>query len=322
MSTASPAGKSFPGLAGGAPLGVGLALGSQIVLQISAAAATGLFPRVGAIGAVGIRLGLAAVMLLAFFRPSLRTMRRSNWSVVLQYGAALAGMNVLFYEAILRLPLGAAVTLTLLGPLTLSVVASRVWSSVLWGLLALTGVALLGRDGFTKLDLLGVGCAVGAGALWACYIVSAQRSAATLPRLDGLALAMAVAAVGLAPFAVASAGTRLFSPPVIALAAAVAALSSIPYALEALSLRRLSSSTFAVLMSSAPAIAALVGAVLLGQRIDASGALAIGCVVVASAGAVATPSDRDRHRPRPQPRRRPSLPKPSSDAPEDGRVVL
>jgi hypothetical protein len=138
--------------------------------------------------------------------------------------------------------------------------------------------------------------------LWACYILTAQRSATTLAGLDGLALAMAVGAVAVAPFSLAAAGPALFSPAVLAVGAAVAALSSLlPYALEAISLRRLPSSTFAVLMSLAPAVASATGAVLLGQRIDAIGALAIVCVVAASAGAVAT-SARRRHHDRQAPR--------------------
>jgi inner membrane transporter RhtA len=223
---------------------------------------------------------------------------------------------VLFYEAIARLPLGTAVTLEILGPLALSVLASRRLLSVLWATLALTGVVLLGHGGLTDLDAVGVGCALGAGGLWACYILTAQRSATTLAGLDGLALAMAVGAVAVAPFSLAAAGPALFSPAVLAAGAAVAALSSLlPYALEAISLRRLPSSTFAVLMSLAPAVAATTGAVLLDQPMDAISALAIACVVAASAGAVATSVRRPHHdHQSPRPSAQPS-------SPQDRRAV-
>ena len=299
--------------AAGTRLGVGLVLGGQLAQQVGAAVATGLFDRVGAIGVVGLRLGVSAVVLLALCRPSLRAVRRAGWPVVVGYGGALAGMNVLFYEAIARLPLGTAVTLEILGPLALSVLASRRWLSVLWATLALTGMVLLGHGGLADLDAAGVGCALGAGALWACYILTAQRSATTLAGLDGLALAMAVGAVAVAPFSLTAAGPALFSPAVLAAGAAVAALSSLlPYALEAISLRRLPSGTFAVLMSLAPAVAATTGAVLLDQPLDAISALAIACVVAASAGAVATSAPRRRQAPR-------TSAQPSS--PQDRRAV-
>jgi inner membrane transporter RhtA len=303
-------------LAAGTRLGVGLVLGGQLAQQVGAAVVTGLFDRVGPVGVVGLRLGLSAVVLLALCRPSLRAVRRAGWPVVVGYGGALAGMNVLFYEAIARLPLGTAVTLEILGPLALSVLASRRLLSVLWATLALTGVVLLGHGGLTDLDAVGVGCALGAGGLWACYILTAQRSAITLTGLDGLALAMAVGAVAVAPFSLAAAGPALFSPAVLAAGAAVAALSSLlPYALEAISLRRLPSSTFAVLMSLAPAVAATTGAVLLDQPMDAISALAIACVVAASAGAVATSVRRPHHdHQSPRPSAQPS-------SPQDRRAV-
>jgi inner membrane transporter RhtA len=249
--------------AAGTRLGVGLVLCGQLAQQVGAAVATGLFDRVGPVGVVGLRLAVSAVVLLALCRPSLRAVRRAGWRVVVGYGGALAGMNVLFYEAVARMPLGTAVTLEILGPLTLSVLASRRLLSVLWAVLALTGVVLLTSGGLTDLDVVGVGCALGAGALWACYILTAQRSATTLAGLDGLALAMAVGAVVVAPFSLAAAGPALFSPAVLAVGGVVATLSSLlPHALEAISLRRLASSTFAVLMSLAPAVAAITGAVL------------------------------------------------------------
>ncbi|MDG4864900.1 EamA family transporter, partial [Streptomyces sp. T-3] len=133
----------------------------------------------------------AAVLLLAVVRPRLRGYSRGDWAVACGYGLALGGMNILFYQAIDRIPLGAAVTLEVLGPLLLSVVVSRRAASLLWAALALAGVYLLGSGGggFGELDLVGVAFALGAGAMWAGYIVQGGRAGARFPRLDGLAIA-------------------------------------------------------------------------------------------------------------------------------------
>src|SRR3954447_17144697 len=289
-TTALAAQRTSTASSAGTRLGVGLVLIGQLAQQVGAAVATGLFSSIGVTAVVGLRLGVAAIILLAVCRPSLRAVRHAGWLVVVAYGGALAGMNVLFYEAISRVPMGAAVTLEILGPLALSVLASGRLLSLLWAALALTGVGLLGHGDLSGSSFVGIACALGAGVLWACYILTAQRSTTTVAGLDGLALAMAVAAAAVAPFALADAGPDLLGPSVLVAGAAVAVLSSLlPYALEAISLRRLPSSTFAVLMSLAPVVAAITGATLLDQRIDVLGALAIGCVVVATAGAIAIP---------------------------------
>src|SRR5690242_10071288 len=159
-----------------------------------------------------MRLAFGAVMLLLVCRPSLRGRSRADWTVITAFGAALAGMNTVFYEAIERIPLGTAVTLEVLGPLTLSVVAARRASAWLWALLALAGVALLGRDGFSLVDPVGALLALVAGALWATYIVLNAHTGSRFPRADGLALAMGVAAVLTLPLGVLGAGPQLLHP--------------------------------------------------------------------------------------------------------------
>ncbi|MFI9806494.1 EamA family transporter [Streptomyces sp. NPDC052301] len=276
---------------------VGLVLAGGISVQFGGALAVTLMPRAGAAGVVALRLLAAATVLLLVCRPRLRGHSRTDWGTVLVFGIAMGAMNGLFYEAVARIPLGPAVTLEVLGPLTLSVLASRRAINVLWAGLALLGVFLLGRGGFGDLDVTGVAFALGAGAMWAAYIVFSARTGRRFPQADGLALAMAVAALLFLPIGIASAGTRLLDPTTVALGSAVALLSSVlPYTLELLALRRLPASTFAVLMSLEPAIAATAGFLILGQSLSAAEAAAIALVIAASIGAIRTQVGRGRPR--------------------------
>ncbi|QCX80709.1 Threonine/homoserine exporter RhtA [Streptomyces sp. YIM 121038] len=269
--------------------GVGLVLAGAVTVQFGSAVAALLFPRAGALGTVALRVTFAAVLLLVVTRPRLRGHTRTDWAVAGAYGLALGGMNVLFYQAIDRIPLGAAVTLEVLGPLLLSVVAARRAASLLWAGLALTGVFLLGQGGFGRLDAVGVAFALGAGAMWAAYIVFSARAGARFPRLDALALAMTVAMLVSLPLGIGAAGATLLEPGVLALGLVIAVMSSgIPYALELLALRRLPAATFAVLTSLSPALAALAGYLVLGQGLSPLQCAAIALVVAASVGAVRT----------------------------------
>ncbi|TVL89322.1 DMT family transporter [Streptomyces sp. SAJ15] len=288
-STAVRIQKSTAPASVGSLAGIGLMLAGTLSVQFGSAVAALLFPRVEALGVVALRVTIAAVLLLVVCRPRLRGHSRADWAVVGAFGLALGGMNILFYQAIDRIPLGPAVTLEVLGPLLLSVATARRAVSLAWAGLALGGVFLLGRDGFDQLNPAGAGFALGAGVMCAAYIVCNSRAGARFPRLDGLALAMGVAALVSLPLGVGSAGTTLLEPEVLGLGLAVALLSSgLPYTLELLALRRLPASTFAVLMSLAPAVAALAGFLVLGQTLSVSQCLAIALVVAASAGAVRT----------------------------------
>ncbi|MER6564918.1 EamA family transporter [Streptomyces sp. NPDC001093] len=268
---------------------VGLVLAGAISVQFGGALAVTLIPRAGAPGVVTLRLLAAAVVLLLVCRPRLRGHSRTDWGTVIAFGIAMGAMNGLFYEAVARIPLGPAVTLEVLGPLTLSVLASRRAVNALWAGLALLGVFLLGGGGFSDLDPIGVAFALGAGAMWAVYILFSARTGRRFPQADGLALAMAVAALLFLPIGIASAGTRLLNPTILALGSAIALLSSVlPYTLELLALRRLPASTFAILMSLEPAIAATAGFLILGQSLSLTEAAAIALVIAASIGAVRT----------------------------------
>jgi len=266
---------------------IGLVVVGLCCQEVGASLAVVLFPQVGPLGMVMLRLVFSALILGLIARPSWRGRTRAAWVGVIQLGLALAVMNGFFYLALERLPLGVTVTIEVLGPLTLSIIASRRASAWIWAGLALVGVLALGGGGFDRLDLLGVVFALGAAVTWALYILASAKVGAAFPKLDGLAFAMAVGAVVSLPFGIADAGSALLRLDLVALGAAVALLSStIPYALELIALRRLPAAAFAILMALAPATAALAGFLLLGQHLTALELVGIALVIVASVGAV------------------------------------
>ncbi|WP_179851057.1 EamA family transporter [Streptomyces sp. TLI_55] len=274
---------------------IGLVLSAGISVQFGGALAASLMPRAGALGVVTLRLVAAALVLLVVCRPRVRGHSRADWATVIVFGLTMAGMNGLFYQSIARIPLGPAVALEVLGPLTLSVFASRRAINLVWAGLALAGVVLLSGGGFGSLDVVGVLFALGAGAMWAAYIVFSARTGRRFPQADGLALAMAVAAVVFLPLGIVESGTKLLDPTTIALGSAVAVLSSVlPYTLELIALRRLPASTFAILMSLEPAIAATAGFLVLSQSLSATEAVAIALVIAASMGVVLTQVGRGK----------------------------
>jgi inner membrane transporter RhtA len=274
---------------------VGLVLAGGVSVQFGGAVAVSLIPRAGALGVVTLRLVVAAIVLLLACRPRLRGHSRADWGTVVVFGITMAAMNGLFYQAVARIPLGLAVTLEVLGPLALSVLASRRAVNLIWAALALAGVFLLGGADFSGLDPAGVAFALSAGAMWAAYIVFSARTGRRFPQADGLAMAMAVAAVLFVPLGIAESGTKLLVPVTIGLGAAVAMLSSVlPYTLELLALRRLPASTFAILMSLEPALAATAGFLILGQSLTATQVVAIALVIGASMGAVRTQAGRGK----------------------------
>lgn len=255
--------------------------------EVGASFAVLLFPQTGPLGIVMLRLLFSAVLLLIIARPRLRGHAGSAWRSVIGFGVVLASMNGLFYLALERLPLGVTVTIEVLGPLTLSILTATGAARWVWAGLALGGVVALGAGGWDRLDALGVLFALGAAVSWALYILASARVGREFPRLDGLALAMAVGAVIALPFGIAQAGSALLRLDILAIGAAVALLSStIPYALELIALRRLAASAFAILMSLGPATASIAGFLLLGQHLSWLELGGIALVIVASIGAV------------------------------------
>jgi inner membrane transporter RhtA len=258
-----------------------------LTVQVGAAVAKHLFGAVGSTGTVALRLIFAALVLLALWRPSLRMTRRA-WQVAVAYGAVLGAMNLCFYLALERAPLGIVVTIEFLGPLAIALAGSRRWLDGLWALLAAGGVVLL-AEGRGDLQLAGLLFALAAAACWAGYILLSAALGRHTTQGDGLAIGMAFAAATVVPVGIAESGTALLDPWVLILGLAVALLSSvIPYSLELEALRRIPPRVFGILMSLEPAVAALVGLVVLGEILQPVQWLAVLCVVTASAGATRT----------------------------------
>ncbi len=283
---AAPSMRTRPG--GGTPL----VLVSITSVQLGAGFARQLFADVGPAAVVMMRQGGAALVLLIVARPRLRGRSRADWTTILAFGAVLAAMNLTFYEAVARLPLGIAVTIELLGPLGLAVGLSRGRRELAWAAVAVTGALLLGEGG-GHLDPAGIAFALLAAVGWASYILLSGAVGRRSSGIDGLALAMAVASLATAPLGL-RAGGALLDRRVLTIGALVALLSGlVPFSLELVALRRVRPRVFGVLMSLSPVAAALSGFVVLGQRLGSVQLAAIAMVIVASVGTVR----RERARP-------------------------
>jgi inner membrane transporter RhtA len=277
-----------PPRAGGIALPIAALVAAMVSLQCGSTFAKGLFPAVGPVGTGALRVGFSAIILLGVWRPWRRalTVRGAGWIAL--YGVTLGAMNLLFYSALVRLPLGPAVAIEFAGPLAVALAASRRPADFAWIAVAALGLGLLlPIAGTSGLDPVGVVFAAGAGLAWALYILAGQRAG----RVDGgqaVSLGMLGAALVAAPFGLAQAGADLFAPATLAAGLVVAILSSaLPYSLEMVALRRLDQKVFGVLMSLEPAIAAIAGLALMGERLTGVQWLAILLVIAASAGITA-----------------------------------
>ena len=262
-----------------------LVLAGIISVQFGGALAQTLVPVIGAGGAVTMRLLFATVLLLVVARPRWRGHGRRAWATVGAFGVALGMMNFAFYGALAHLPIGVAVTIEFIGPLTLAAVLSRRLLDGVAVLAAALGVVLISEAFETPLDQLewtGILLALAAGGFWAAYIVLSGRTGALFPRLEGLALAMVVATLVTLPFGVGSIPD--WTATTVAKGLGIAVLSSVlPYSLELLALRRLSAKVFGILLSLEPAAAAVAGLLVLGQRLSPVQLAGMGLVVAASA---------------------------------------
>jgi len=258
-------------------------------VQGGAAIAKGLFPVLGATGTVSLRVILSALMLLAAFRPRLARFTAAQWRAVIPYGVVLGVMNLVFYQAIARIPLGLGVTLEFIGPLGVAVAGSRRALDVVWVVLAAAGIALIAPWSGGGADPLGVALALAAGACWAAYILLGGHVSRVVPGGAAVAVGMAIAAVTVLPVAVASGDLGRLTPRLLAAGVGVALLSSaVPYTLEMSALKALPARTFGILMSLEPAVAALTGLVFLAEILTGAQWLAVVLVIAASAGAALT----------------------------------
>ncbi|MFH8798396.1 EamA family transporter [Streptomyces sp. NPDC017936] len=288
MAGSGPSPRSSPTAVAGRTFGAvpptALVLLGIVSVQVGSALAKHLFGAVGSFGTVALRLFFAAAVLMLLWRPSPRMGRRA-WAVVLGYGVTLGLMNLCFYLALARIPLGIAVTVEFLGPLAVALAGSRRWLDAFWAVLAAGGVVLL-TEGGGDLDPVGLLFALAAGTCWGLYILVGAALGRHTSEGDGLALGMAVAALVAVPAGVAESGAALVQPWVLAAGLGVALLSSvIPYSLDLEALRRIPPRVFGILMSLEPAMAALIGLVVLQESLHRPQWVAVLCVVAASAGA-------------------------------------
>jgi inner membrane transporter RhtA len=263
-----------------------LVLAAIVSVQFGGAMAATLIPLVGVFGSVTLRLTIAATVLLVIVRPRLRGRTTTDWLVVAAFGAILAMMNLFFYGALARIPIGVTVTIEFIGPLVLATVLSHRRRDLLAVAGAAVGVALISGIAGTpwaQINLAGLGLALAAGAAWAGYIIFSARTGARFAQLDGLAIAMTVAAFLVAPVGVITAGSAMWTPDALWRGATIAALSSVlPYSLELIALRRLAAHVFGILLSLEPAVAALAGLFVLDQQLSPPQLLGMVCVVAAS----------------------------------------
>ncbi|WP_019633758.1 EamA family transporter [Actinomadura atramentaria] len=292
-------GRALPRLlAAGAVPPPALILLGILSVQVGAGLAKHLFDRLPPSAVVFLRLLTSAIVLGVLARRPLRTALADHsprsLAVAAGFGLSLCAMNTCIYQAFSRIPLGVAVTIEFVGPLAVAVLASRRARDFAFALLAAAGVLLLARGGGEHLDLLGVAFALLAGVGWAAYILLSAATGRRFSGSTGLALASLVAAAVAVPSGVAAGGTALLDWRLLLFGLGVGLLSSvIPYTLEMEALRRVPPRVFGVLMSLEPAVAALIGVLLLGEVLDVKQWVAIGCVIAASAGATLAGRARD-----------------------------
>ena len=260
-------------------------------LCVGSTFAKSLFPVAGAIGMTGLRNGLSAVLMTLLFRPWRWSLDARQWRVALGYGVILGVMNLCFYEALARLPIGIAIALEFLGPLGVALASSSRRLDLFWIACAGAGVALLVLPGVggAPLDPVGIGFVLAAALCWAAYIVLGERASRVMPGIQAVTVGLCAAALVSVPLAIVTAGATLLRPSILMQGSLVAVLcSALPYPLEMIALRRLPRHVFGVVVSLEPAIGALAAMAMLGERLSLVRWLAITAVVVASAGVTLT----------------------------------
>lgn len=268
---------------------------SIISVQCGAAIAKTLFPAIGAAGTASLRIGISALILLLAYRPNLKQITPNQWKIVVPYGLTLGAMNLIFYLAIERIPIGLAVTLEFIGPLLLAIIGSKRLIDYCWVLLAGLGIVLIAPWSNDRVDLLGVFFALLAGALWAAYIILGGKVSKIMHDGQAVATGMLFAAILILPFGFYENGLANLTPKFLGMGAALALLSSaIPFTLEMKALGQLPPRTFSILMSLEPAAAAVCAFIFLQENLNFYEILAVVCVVIASAGSTLTAKDKSK----------------------------
>jgi inner membrane transporter RhtA len=260
-----------------------------ISVQCGAAIAKTLFPAIGAAGTASIRIGVSAIILLIAYRPNLKAITPQQWKIVIPYGLSLGAMNLIFYLAIERIPIGLAVTLEFIGPLLVAIIGSKRLVDYCWVLLAAAGIVLIAPWSGDRIDPLGVLFALTAGGLWAAYIVLGGKVSKIMNSGQAVSTGMLFAAILILPFGFYENGLANLTPKLFGMGVALALLSSaIPFTLEMKALGQLPPRTFSILMSLEPAAASICAFIFLQENLSFYEILAVVCVVVASAGSTLT----------------------------------
>jgi inner membrane transporter RhtA len=267
-----------------------LLLVSIVSIQLGAAVAIHLFETIGPISTVFLRLTFSAVLLLVPARHAIPRLGRRDVALLLLFGCVIGAMNMSFYGAIARIPLGIAVAIEFVGPLSVAVITSRRLTEFAWIALAIAGLVILTPSIGSELDPVGVALALAAGAGWAGFVLVSPRVGGRAGHV-GLGLGLGIAALFTLPFELAAGGLERLDAGVLVGALAVAIFSTaLPLSLEFEALRRMTARAYGVTVTLEPVAAAVVGAIVLGQALPSAGPLAIACVTVAAIGV--TVSDR------------------------------
>lgn len=257
----------------------------MVCVQGGASIAKQLFPSIGAVGTSTLRIGLSAILLTLINRPKFSTFSKKQWLYCGIYGLGIAAMNLIFYMAIQRIPLGLGVTVEFTGPLLLALVLSRKWIDIVWALLACIGILLIVPWQSHNIDLLGLFLAFLAGMFWAVYIFMGEKVAAIMPGKDAVTTGMLFATAIIIPFALLDGSLLNLTPVLFLKGLGVAILSSaLPFSLDLVALKQLPAKTFSILTSLQPAFAAFSGLIFLSEQLTALQWLSIVCVISASIG--------------------------------------
>lgn len=266
---------------------------SMISVTTGASLAKSLFPALGAEGTTVVRLGLGAILLLLMWKPWKFELNAFQFRIVVLYGLCLGMMNLLFYLAINRIPLGIAIAIEFIGPLTVALMLSKKILDLFWAFLAAVGIALILplSDLQQSLDPIGIIFAAGAAVMWGIYILLGKKAGAILPSGIATSLGVTSAFLFITPFGASDALNIFSHTSLIPIAIAVGILSTaIPYSLEMTALKKMSPSHFGIFLSLEPAIGSLVGLIFLNEHLTLIQCAAVLCIMVASVGSTVAAS--------------------------------
>lgn len=267
---------------------------SMMSVQGGASIAKSLFPVLGAAGTSSLRIGISAIILFFYNRPNLRKFTAYEWKISFLYGTCLAFMNLLFYFAIQRIPIGLGVTIEFIGPLSLAIISSKKKIDYLWALLAIIGILFIVPWQNNNVDIIGLLFAFTAGIFWAGYIIVGGKAAQKMESGKAVTVGMTIAALFIIPFALVSGDLLVLNGKLLLIGTAVALLSSaIPFSLDIIALKKLPPKTFSILMSLHPAFGAISGLLFLGEILTFYQWLSIVCVIIASIGTTISTQKED-----------------------------